>query len=592
VPPLAVPDRQSGQWSFSESASRFPAVALFVQRAQAVKPDFALADGNQADVVHLCRELDGLPLAIELAAAQVKYLSPRLLLAQLARRLDLLSAGSQDLPPRQRTMRDAIAWSYDLLAAEQKLFCRLAVFTGGCDVEAVTAVCAGPGDLALDPLRGLIALVDRSLLTPDDQSATDSARFRMLETIREFAQEQLDARGETEALRQRHADYFLALAEQAEPALWGTADQASWTQRLDADLDNLRSALSWRLARGHALQALQLASRLGMYWFFTGRLSEGRRWLEAALDAAPEVAPDERARALCHLGGFALSQADHRHALPELEESLELWQALDDPRWTALVLFRLAHAWRDAGELARAKPLFEASLALSREQGEGWGVIGGIPLVCYGTLLLEQGDDQGAMQYLEEALALGRRSRNPILIASALNGLAWIAHATGDPEQARAMAEESLALYEAIGMRQGRAEALSTLGWVALWSGNVERATQHFAGFLHLSWESGHKRFTANALRGLGLVAFERGELERGARRYAQAATLWPIVDLPHAPSKAAVERCIAQARAQLGEPAWRAAWAVAASLTPDEAIATVLAELQDNDVGGDTSPP
>jgi predicted ATPase/Tfp pilus assembly protein PilF len=579
VPPLATPDQQTTCLSAVEPLSRFPSVELFTQRAQAVKPDFELTDANLADVAWLCHQLDGLPLAIELAAAQIKFLPPRLLLEHFERRLDLLTAGPQDLPARQRTMRDAIAWSYDLLGAEQRLFCRLAAFAGGCDVAAVTVVCAGLGDLALDPLRGMMALVDKSLVMLDEHPSRVTVRFRMLETVREFALEQLEARGESEGLRQRHADYFLALVEQAEPALWKTSDMTIWTQQLDAELDNVRAALGWYLGRGQATQALRLAGMLGMYWHFTGLLGEGRRWLEAALTAAPDATPEERARALCHLGALALHQADHPRALSALEESLSLWQTLGDARWMALALFRLAHIWRDAGDLERARPLFEASLALSNEHGNEWGIVRGGPLMLHGTLLLEQGDYAAAVTNLQEVLELGRRLGSQVFVGGALNGLAWVAHATGDAEQAVALAEDSLAHYRAAGDNQGTSDSLSTAGWLALWSGNFEQATRHFSDLFQLASERGRKRHTASALRGLGVVAFERGDLERAARLVAQATTLWPVIDLPHPPSKAAVECRIARAREQLGETAWQAAWTDGESLTFDLVAADVLVD-------------
>jgi len=358
VPPLALPD--PGQAVDRATLLHHAASALYVERAAAAKLDFALTDTDAAAVAAICRRLDGLPLAIELAAARVGLLPPRAMLERLDRSLPLLTGGARDLPDRQRTLRATLDWSYDLLdAAEQRLLARLAPFSGGGTLRAIGAICADRGDggaVAPDALLDTLAsLVEKSLVRQLAATGSGDAmpRFTTLATIREYAWERLGAHGEVAALRRRHAAYFLALAEETEPTLWGGPGQRVGLARLADEHDNLRAALAWALESGDAATALRLTGALGWFWFIHGHWSEGRRWTERALAAGADLEASLRAPALNHLGGFALQQLDHALALPVLEEALALWQTLGDERWIAFTLFRLGHVARRGRRAAR-----------------------------------------------------------------------------------------------------------------------------------------------------------------------------------------------------------------------------------------------
>ncbi len=318
VSPLSVPDVRYA--TSGERVSQYAAVQLFIERALAVRPDFAVTNQNAAAVAELCQRLDGLPLAIELAAARSTLFAPEALLARLGSRLKLLTGGSRDLPARQQTLRNTIAWSYDLLTdAEQKLFRRLTAFVGGRSMPAVEAVCAAGGDLDLDVVDGLSSLVDKSLLLHD--VATGEPWFLMLETIWEYGLEQLERSGEAEATRRAHAGYYLQLVEQAEPHLWG-AGQDQWLSRLEQEHDNLRAALAWYTTQDEGVEpALRMAGLLWRFWEMRGHWTEGQQWLEQALSRRLQASPSVRWVALHGAGNLALARGEYARAMAYYEES-------------------------------------------------------------------------------------------------------------------------------------------------------------------------------------------------------------------------------------------------------------------------------
>jgi tetratricopeptide (TPR) repeat protein len=342
-------------------------VALFVQSARRVEPFF---DPDE-HVTEIVRRVDGLPLAIELAAARTKLFSPSELLRRLDRRLPLLRDGARNVPARQRTLRDAIAWSYDLIGEdEQRLFRRLAVFAGGCTLEAAAAVCQVDGDGHSDVLDGVASLVDKNLLQCNE--APLGPRFRMLETIREYALERLETSSEMSGFLRRHADYHLRLAEEGEPNLRGS-DQAVWLTRLEAEHDNLRAALGWACEGGDADMALRLSGSLAWFWFLRGHFNEGRRWLEAALLADQAVPTAARASVLWGTANLARYQGDFDRAAEMLDESLGIWRALGDEAATAKALGLLGRLARDRGDLDHGAALLEESLSRCRAFGDVWG---------------------------------------------------------------------------------------------------------------------------------------------------------------------------------------------------------------------------
>src|SRR5437588_1196035 len=393
VPPLALPHLQ--RLPSLDVLALCPSVALFVQRAHAVKPDFALTPANAPAVAAVCVRVDGLPLAIELAAARVSVLPPRVLLARLTHRFQVLTGGARDLPARQQTLRATIAWSYDRLRApEQALFRRLAVFAGGCMVEAAEAICAATGGLQLDVVEGLATLVNHSLLRSEEQ-ANGEPRFRLLETIRDYALERLIESGEEEALRRQHATYYLALAESAEPQLVG-AEQELWLALLEQEHANLRAALGWLRQSGAVELALRLAGALYLFWFTHGHLSEGRAWLEGLArlsggGGSGAAVTSLQAKVLHGAGVLARAQGDYGSAVALFEQSLALFRYLGHKQEIARSLNHLASLACQQGDYGRATALGEQSLALRRELGDTQGIAHA--LSSLGDAASVQGDD-------------------------------------------------------------------------------------------------------------------------------------------------------------------------------------------------------
>jgi len=408
VPTLALPDRKG-----VESVRRlmgYEAVRLFIERAQAVKADFSVSEQNAEAVAEICRRLDGLPLAIELAAARVNVLSPQAMLARLEHRLAVLTGGPRDLPARQQTLRQAIAWSDDLLpSAEQALFRRFAIFVGGSTLEAAETVIGIDGARAgLGVFDGIASLVDKSLLRRDEGEDAEP-RFRMLETIREYALERLLEAGESDQFHRRHADHCLALAEQAEPGLIGP-QQATWLDRLEADHDNLRAALSWLAERGPVDHGLRLGAALKRFWRARGHIMEGSERM-AALLSLPDAQgrTTSRAKALHAAGQLTREQGNYGEARALFEESLDIYRATDDPRGIGWAFVDLGFLSRYQGDYAAARSLFEESLELLKRIGDMEGIAASLGNL--GLIARDQGDLGAAEVRLEESLAVWRQLR-------------------------------------------------------------------------------------------------------------------------------------------------------------------------------------
>ena len=461
VRPLSLPEEGASP-ATAEVLARSPAVELFCQRARAVVPAFELTAENVGTIVGICRRLDGLPLAIELAAARVKLFPPKALLGRLDRSLPLLGGGARDLPERQRTLRDAIAWSYDLLEADEKvLFGRLSVFAGGFTLEAAEAVC-GPGtDRPEDGnvLDGLAALADSSLLVSRSQTSAghedDEPRFTMLETIREYAAERLQASGEAEEGRRSHALYYLALAEAAQPEV-SARMLSEWMTILEEEHDNLRAALRWAIRVGEVDLGAQLGLMLWRFWSERYYISEGRRWLESVLALGePEgetggADPTLPARrwAFLHLvtGILAAGQGDYDRAVALYEESLALYQDLGHERGTSGPLRELGDVAYHRGDYERAVLLSEQALAISREFGSAFG--SGLAVCTLADALRARGEIERARTLLEESLASLRHQTYPLRVANALantlSRLGSIECEMGRDERASELYEESL----------------------------------------------------------------------------------------------------------------------------------------------------
>ena len=602
VPPLALPDRK--RLPDDRALADVPAVDLFIQRAQAIRPDFQLTPGNAAAIAVICIRLDGLPLAIELAAARVKWLAPEALLAWLDRRLQLLTGGARDLPERQQTLRNTLKWSYDLLSAEeQRLFRLLAVFVGGCQLEAVEAVSRTLGDGTIPIWHGVSSLIDKSLLQPMDQ-AGEGPRLIMLETLREYGLERLAAHGEEEATREAHAAYYLRLSEEAEQSPFG-AVHTLWLQRLERDHDNLRAALRWSLEPGESghriVLALRLVEVLTGFWILHGHFGEVRVFLEQALAGSKGVMVPVRAKALAAASYVALNQGDLEWATTLCEENLALSRKLGDTADIAGILaqkgliaqmradldeacslgeeavslaretgdrFLIADVLHDLawarlmrGEYTRACAMYEECLAVFREIDYNTGIAASLQQLAL-ALFLSLGDHERIHSLLDESFEIWKEigSPNGIAVWSYLAG--QVALYQGDAAQARTLLEESVTLYKEMGDRWHSARSLSGLARVEAIQGNYAAAVTLYKENLALCREMGDENITP-ALEGLADVAMRQGRQAWAARLWGAAETLREEIRMPLPPVECAYfERAVDVARDHLGEQAFTALWA------------------------------
>ena len=605
VSPLALPELDPLPALAALAAS--PAVALFVQRARAVRPTFRLSEANARTIAEICVHLDGLPLALELAAARSKLLSPHELLARLSHRLEVLTGGPQDLPERQQTLRNTILWSYQLLdEEEQRLFQRLSVFAGGCTLEAAAAVCA-----ALDQdkraghlLERVTSLVDKNLLETIQQEGKES-RLLMLETIREYGLEALSASGEEEVTRQAHAAYYLTLAEEAEPHLF-SAEQEVWLKRLERDQGNLRAAQQWLVSGQDSGErkemALRLANALARFWDVQNRWGEGSDFLERALmDSEGTVLPHVRAKALETALFIALNRGDALRAESLCEESLTVYRELGDKRGIGQALQRLGQIARTKGDFAAARELMEEAFTLYREVGNAWYTAQAIfqlglleeqqgayasarirfeeslalyrqvgdkqrmvnSLYWLALMLLYEGNAPTAAGLLEEGLVQAREVGYKVGQADCLRGLCEGALSQGDLAAAGRRAKESLALLREIGGRDDQiAASLICLGRVETRQVNFASARACYEESLALARKGDFKEEMASGLEGLAGVVAAQGAPALAVRLWAAADALREAMGIPIPPVyRADYERSVAAARAQLGEQAFAAGW-------------------------------
>ncbi len=528
VPPLTLPDL-GGAASLSDLA-QVESVALFCQRARAANPAFILDDETAAPVAEICVRLDGLPLALELAAARSRLYSPQAMLDRFGSRLDVLRGGARDLPDRQQTLRGALDWSYDLLdAQEQVLFARLGTFQGGRTVEAVETVC-GP-DLNLDVLDGLEALLNKSLIQ-QQEGLDGEPRFMMLETIHEYARERLDQSGEAEAMRQRHAAYFVALAERAEPELRG-AGQEYWLARLRAEHNNLRTALAWALGGGDVELGLRLVGALHDFWYFEGLFVEGWRWIEQALAGAGAAPTAVRAKVLKAAGHLAVFLGFHERGRVLESEALALY-----------------HELGDTSNAAWARVMLGAqSVGVPAEYREG-------------------------IAQCEEGLAQFRQLDNRPGIDQALSVLGELARLVGDYRRAGAAYEECLTISRDIGDKRREAVALGNLAYVAYHHGDHERAEALIRESLSRWQELGIQYHIALSLSELAGPVAARGQPERAARLLGASDACLDAMGIGRQfADQFEIDRYLAAVREQLGEALFEAAWAEGRAMPLAEAV-------------------
>jgi predicted ATPase len=613
VPPLALPDLT--HLPEHEMLSHYAAITLFLQRARAVLSSFELTQDNARAIAEICARLDGLPLAIELAAARIRVLPPQALLARLSQRMQVLTGGARTAPARQQTLRNTIAWSYNLLAEqEQRLFRQLSVFVGGCSLAAAEAVCSSSSNsnAALSVLDGVSSLVEQSLLQQTEQKGGEP-RYMMLETIREYGLEALEASGEEEATRHAHASYFLALAEDEQIG----PQRIMWLDRLERNLDNVRAAMQWSIVQAETRKdeqslelALRLGGELGYFWVVRGHVSEGRNFLERVLTLGQggTVGP-ARANALQRAGILAAEQHDIDRARVLLEESLLLFREFNDARNSAYTLRKLA----GFANYKEARMLLEEAMAFSREVNDmqgiasareilGWkalsqgdytsahsiaeecleafkalddrrSIAGSLKLL--GETIFFQGDDESASILLEESLARFREVDDKSSIADTLYHLGQVVLHRGDVATAHALAEDSLGIHKEIESPSGQSRSLALLAKVALRQGDYPAAHTLYEQSLAIAKEARDEEAIVACLDGLANVVLVEGEPAWAARLWGATETLGdtrgrflpPVERVPY-------EQAVAAARAQLGEKDFAIAWADGRAMTPEQALA------------------
>jgi len=538
VPPFTVPDPAT--LPALAALAKYEAVRLFVERAGSSKPGFTMDTANASAIAQACYRLDGIPLALELAAARVGTLTVTQIVERLDARFGLLTGGARTALPRHQTLRATMDWSHDLLSSkEQALFRRLAVFAGGFTLEAAEAVGAGdqvPGDDVLELLAQLLA---KSLLVA---AGTDrEVRYGMLETVRQYSQERLDASTDAAAAQERHQRYYVEFAEAAEPHLEGP-EQLVWLDRIETEHDNLRAALAWGAGHGDAEPMLRLCAALWWFWYVRGYHSEGRRWLGDALAHTGKVSPAVKARALDGAGTLAADQGDYTAALA----------------------------------------CFEQSLAIHRDTGRTAGVARALHGI--GRVAWRKGDYERAAARYEEALALRGQLGVSVIIGQVLNSLITLAMARGEHQKAAALLHESLVVNRELGNKRAVVVATGNLGILALRLGNYADAAPLIRETLALRRELGDRRGVVSELVALGLLRAAERDAAQAARLLGAAEAIGESIGAPLSSSERAVadyDRYVAIARVDLGEEALAREWAVGRTMTLEQALTYALTETE-----------
>ncbi|MGH9629257.1 MAG: ATP-binding protein, partial [Bryobacteraceae bacterium] len=574
VPPLPTPDPK--QLPALEELIQNPAVALFLERATAVDSAFNPNEEHVRAIAEICGRLDGLPLAIELAAARVKVLPPIAILARLSNPLDLLTSGRRDLPSRQQTLRKTIEWSYGLLSArEQTLFRRLAVFSGGCTLESAEAVCNTRCDLDIAVLDGISSLVNKNLLQRRDERSTEG-RFTMLQTIREYALDGLKASGEEEFTRRAHAAYCVVLAQEG-AAQVTEEDRENWLAVWDAEYDNLRDALDWLIRTESGEWALRLGTALFAFWERREHLAEGRERLEAVLKMKSTASPTgQRARAAWYAAIFADHQGDYTRAFQLHHESLHIYRELGDRKGIAVQLGYVGQMLQQAGDVAQAWRFFEQSVGACRQLGDGAALARA--LSNFAEFIIAQGEYALARSVLEEALTIFRELGNATGVGWSLNHLGDVALEESDFAEASRLYRAGYDVFRGLGDRWGIARSLTDLGRLASEQNDHEDARALLEQALRTFAELGHTRGVARVLEELACVAVREQDFEHALTLCAAAEGLRQRIG--------ALKRQAERARlVRILEPAWRnidqstssAMWAEGLRMPLDQVIRYAL---------------
>lgn len=619
VPSLSLPPQPTH--ATPQSLSQYEAVRLFIERAMSVQSTFAVTNANAPALAQLCVQLDGIPLALELAAARVRSLAVEEINSKLDNRFRLLTGGSRTALPRQQTLRALMDWSYDLLNDQEKaLFCRLSVFAGGWTLQAAEQICAGEdnGEAIGEPIEEwevldlLTSLVDKSLVVAEQEEG--QTRYRLLETVRQYARERLVERGEVEIVRERHQVFFVALAEAAEPHLRGP-EQSDWLHRLETEHDNLRAALEGNNQKA----ALRIASVLWWFWYVRGYFYEGRGWLARVLaEANAQAHIPTRAKALLGAGVLAYSQGDYAEARRLYEESLALRRELGDKQNIAASLNNLAVLAYEQGDYAEARTLHEESLALRRELGDKQSIaasLNNLGLVAHlqddykaartfqeeslglfrevgdkhgiayslfnlGNVSYAQGDNAEARPLLEESLGLRREMGDKAGMAYSLMGLGCVALTQGDNAAARTIQEESLALFREVEDKRGIAYSLHNLGNVVCAQEDYTTARSFLKESLALFRELGQQQGIAGSLEAFAALASVQKQAQRATRLWGAAEALREEIGTPLPPSqRVKYEGLVSETRADMNENAFAAAWAEGRAMTMEQAIEYAMEE-------------
>ena len=570
IPPLTVPPLK--ETHELQPLSQYSAVQLFIQRCQAVKADFQVTNENAPAVAEICHRLDGLPLAIELAAARIKLLPPQALLSRLERRFEVLRGGTKDLPERQQTMYSAIDWSYSLLDEnEKRLFQRLSVFSGGWTVEAAFAVCSAEDQGQLEVLDGLQMLVDNNLLRSPEE-ASGETRLQMLESIREFAHDHLAESGEGEAIHHRHAQYYASLAEQAEKEKFGSAPQHAWRIRLEAELDNLRAAMDWALEKSQYACELRIATGMWRFWWTHGYWHEGIHWLELGLAGSEPSAGAVRAKALTRMGWMLNKLGDASRSIASLQEGVALWRQIDDQAGLALALSNLGGVLVSY-DSAKAITILEEALKIRRGLSDQPGVYA--TMMNLGNAFNQQGQTNRAIELFTESLKQARAVNDDYSMGVTLINLGDSYTSNGSYEPAEECFAEAERIYQNLADRAGLAEIKRGRGRIALKRGDPVRALDLLSEACGIVFEMDIVGQTLVAIEGIAFAAQKLDDLVKATRLLSACDSIRNQINLSRIQiHQADCEAYLKSIRASLDESAFTTAWAEGSRMTLDQAVA------------------
>ena len=573
IPTLKVPPLK--ETAELQPLSQYSAVQLFIQRCQGVKVDFQVTNENAPAIAEICQRLDGLPLAIELAAARIRVLSPQALLSRLERRFDVLRGGTKDLPERQRTMYSAIDWSYNLLDENEKqLFQRLSVFSGGCIVEAAVAVCSADNQGQLEILDGLQMLVDNNLLRPPEE-APGEPRLKMLESIREFAYEHLLESGENDVIQRRHAQYYASLAEQAEKEKFGSAQQHTWRIRLEAELDNMRAAMSWALENGQYACELRIATGLWRFWWTHSYWREGIHWLELGLAGSEPRTGAVRAKALTRMGWMLNKLGDATRSIASLQEGAVLWRQIDDQAGLALTLSNLGGVLVSY-DSAKAIAILEEALKIRRELNGQPGIYA--TMMNLGNAFNQQGQTNRAIELFTESLKQARAVNDDYSIGVTLINLGDSYTSNGSYEPAEECFAEAEWIYQNLADRAGLAEIKHGRGRIALKLGDHARALDLLSEACGIVFEMDIVGQTLVTMEGIAFAAQKLDDFIKATRLLSACESIRNTINLRRiAIHQADCEAYLKSLRTSMDESTFTTAWAEGSTMTLEQAVAYAI---------------